>query len=231
MSPQGGYQPSPYPGNYPPQGGYQQSPGNYPPSQQPYQQSPVSQAPPSHGGLLSNCRGNKKALLIGINYFGQRGELRGCINDVNNIKSLIQSRGFMDDSSHMVILTEDQRDPRYQPTRENIIEGMLWLVSEARPNDSLFFHYSGHGSQEADHDGDEVDGSDETICPLDYKSAGQIVDDEMNAILVQQLPQGARCVLILSSFSVLLIHYLNFKADSDFRLLPLCNCTRSALHL
>ena len=96
----------------------------------------------------------------------------------------------------MVILTDDQRDPQFQPTRENIIEGMLWLVSGAQPNDSLFFHYSGHGSQEGDHDGDEVDGSDETICPLDYKSAGQIVDDEMNALLVQQLPRGARYVII-----------------------------------
>jgi hypothetical protein len=26
-------------------------------------------------------------------------------------------------------------------------------------------------------DGDEVDGYDETICPVDYQSAGQIVDD------------------------------------------------------
>ena len=179
--PQGGYQPSPYP-------------GNYPPTQQPYPQSPGSEALPSHGGLLSNCRGNKKALLIGINYFGQRGELKGCINDVNNIKNLIQSRGFRE--SAMVILTDDQRDPQFQPTRENIIEGMLWLVSGAQPNDSLFFHYSGHGSKTGDHDGDEVDESDETICPLDYKSAGQIVDDEMNALLVQQLPRGARYVII-----------------------------------
>ena len=27
----------------------------------------------SSDGVLSNCRGNKKALLIGINYFGQVG--------------------------------------------------------------------------------------------------------------------------------------------------------------
>ena len=34
----------------------------------------------------------KKALLIGINYIGQRGELKGCINDVHNIKDLLMSR-------------------------------------------------------------------------------------------------------------------------------------------
>lgn len=147
--------------------------------------------------MLSNCTGRKKALLIGINYFGQRGELNGCINDVRNVKNLIMGRGFHE--SDMVILTDDQRDPRYQPTRENIIQGMLWLVDGARPNDSLFFHYSGHGSQSSDHDGDEVDGSDETILPVDHKSAGQIVDDEMNALLVQQLPQGARLTAIFDS--------------------------------
>merc|ERR1712013_281397 len=212
---QGGYQPGPYPGNQPgpypgnqpgpypgsqpgPYPGNQPGPypGNYPPQEQPYPQGPQS---PTHGGLLSNCRGNKKALLIGINYFGQGGELRGCINDVNNIKNLIQTRGFSDDPSHMVILTDDQRDPQYQPTRDNIIEGMLWLVEGAQPNDSLFFHYSGHGSQSTDYDGDEVDGSDETICPVDYKDAGEIVDDEMNALLVQHLPRGARLTAIFDS--------------------------------
>ena len=95
-----------------PQHGYQQPPqypGAYPPPQQSY---PQTQASPSHSGLLSNCQGNKKALLIGINYFGTGGELRGCVNDVNNIKSLIRSRGFTEDQYHMLILTDDQRDPR-----------------------------------------------------------------------------------------------------------------------
>ena len=131
--------------------------------------------------------------MIGINYLGQKGELGGCINDVNNMKILLRRQGFNDNPYHMRILTDDQWDnARYQPTRSNIIEGMKWLVSGAQPNDSLFFLYSGHGSKKRDKDGDEVDGYDETICPLDYKSAGHIDDDEMNRILVQQLPKGAR---------------------------------------
>jgi hypothetical protein len=72
-------------------------------------------------------------------------------------------------------------------------------LSGAQPNDSLFFHYSGHGSQKQDEDSDEVDGYDETIVPVDAKSAGQIVDDEMNAILVRQLPNGARLTAIFDS--------------------------------
>lgn len=43
----------------------------------------------------------------------------------------------------MVILTDDQQNPKSQPTKQNILQAMHWLVKEARPNDSLFFHYSG----------------------------------------------------------------------------------------
>ena len=43
----------------------------------------------------------------------------------------------------MVILTDDQQNPMSQPTKQNILRGMHWLVKDARPNDSLFFHFSG----------------------------------------------------------------------------------------
>ena len=47
----------------------------------------------------------------------------------------------------------------------------------AQPGDAFFFHFSGHGSRVKDTDGDEADGWDETICPVDYDRAGMIVDD------------------------------------------------------
>lgn len=43
----------------------------------------------------------------------------------------------------MVILTDDQQNPMSQPTKQNILRAMHWLVKDARPNDALFFHYSG----------------------------------------------------------------------------------------
>ena len=43
----------------------------------------------------------------------------------------------------MVILTDDQQNPMSQPTKANILRAMHWLVKDAKPNDSLFFHYSG----------------------------------------------------------------------------------------
>lgn len=46
----------------------------------------------------------------------------------------------------MVILRDDSSlGQRQQPTKQNILEAMSWLVQGAAPNDSLFFHFSGHG--------------------------------------------------------------------------------------
>lgn len=99
-------------------------------------------APSNYSYQYSNCTGKRKALLIGINYFRQKGELKGCINDVRNLSNfLMQKQRFRRED--MVILTDDQRDPRSQPTRQNILRAMSWLVNGAEPNDSLFFHYSG----------------------------------------------------------------------------------------
>lgn len=43
----------------------------------------------------------------------------------------------------MVILADDQQNTMSQPTKTNILRAMYWLVKDARPNDSLFIHYSG----------------------------------------------------------------------------------------
>lgn len=99
-------------------------------------------APQGYTFQYSNCTGRRKALLIGINYFGQDGELRGCINDVQNVSAfLVERYGYKRED--MVILTDDQPNPVMQPTRANIIRALEWLVKGAQPNDALFLHYSG----------------------------------------------------------------------------------------
>lgn len=156
--------PQGYGGPPPPQGGWNQ----YPPPNQPpppgynsygYPQqnqqrqgwgAPPPSAPQSFGNgapqgytfQYSNCSGRRKALLIGINYFGQNGELRGCINDTKNMSTFLNER-YNYKWEDMVILTDDQQDQRKIPTRENILKAMQWLVNGAQPNDALFLHYSG----------------------------------------------------------------------------------------
>lgn len=213
---QGNYGPpqGPPPGNYgpppgaPPRqygGGNDSNRGN---SQSPYQlDGSVHQIPlaPQNFGQnsnmtfgYSNCQGRKKALLIGINYFGTKSELRGCINDVKNMSNFIVNRyGYKWED--IVILTDDQREMARVPTRENIIRAMQWLVKDARPNDSLVFHYSGHGGTTPDLNGDEELGLDDVIYPVDFERSGEIVDDDMHAIMVMPLPQGCKLTALYDS--------------------------------
>ncbi|KAL9116346.1 MAG: hypothetical protein Q9187_007130 [Circinaria calcarea] len=171
---------------------------NAPPPPPQSMQSFGNGAPQGYSFQYSACTGRRKALLIGINYFGQRGQLRGCINDVKNMSTYL-NENFGYAREDMVILTDDQQNPMSQPTKANILRAMHWLVKDAKPNDSLFFHYSGHGGQTPDLDGDEDDGYDEVIYPVDFRTAGHITDDEMHRILVKSLQPGVRLTAIFDS--------------------------------
>lgn len=76
---------------------------------------------------------------------------------------------------------------------------LYWLVQGCQPGDSLVFHYSGHGSRQRNYNGDEVDGYDETLCPLDFETQGMIVDDEINATIVRPLPHGVKLHAIVDA--------------------------------
>ncbi|KAL1874210.1 hypothetical protein VTK73DRAFT_537 [Phialemonium thermophilum] len=155
-------------------------------------------APQGYTFQYSNCTGRRRALLIGINYFGQEAELRGCINDVRNVSTfLIERYGYRPED--MVRLTDDQTNPVMVPTKTNILRALQWLVTDAQPNDSLFLHYSGHGGQTEDLDGDEEDGYDEVIYPVDFKEAGHIVDDQLHDLVVRPLRPGVRLTAIFDS--------------------------------
>jgi len=146
----------------------------------------------------STCDGNKKAVFIGINYAGSAAPLSGCHNDVENLHKFITEQWGYEDAEIKILLDNDE-DPETQPTRENIINALNWLVEGASQNDALFLHYSGHGGTQADTDGDEHDGTDETICPIDYQEAGMIVDDDLHAMLVKPLPKGCRLTVVFDA--------------------------------
>lgn len=141
--------------------------------------------------------GKMKALFVGCNYPGTKAELRGCINDVQKMKSLIsQMYGFPTNGASMMVLTDDGRGSG-MPTRANILNGLRWLADGARPGDCLFFHFSGHGAQQEDPNYMEEDGFDETICPTDFNSAGMIVDDEIFDLIVAPLPAGCKLTAVM----------------------------------
>ncbi|XWS51542.1 hypothetical protein CRYUN_Cryun12cG0185100 [Craigia yunnanensis] len=95
--------------------------------------------------------------------------------------------------------SEEETDPYRRPTKRSTRMALHWLVQGCQPGDSLVFHYSGHGSQQKNHTGDDVDGYDETLCPSDFESQGMIVDDEINTTIVRPLPHGVKLHAIIDA--------------------------------
>jgi hypothetical protein len=107
--------------------------------------------------------------------------------------------GFPQDN--VKLLTEDQNDSSKLPTCANIRRGLRWLLEGVQAGDQIFFAYSGHGAQVADASSEEDDGQDECLCPLDCVAPGGwpknlIIDDELNDLFSNQLPEGVNCLCI-----------------------------------
>ncbi len=131
----------------------------------------------------------KYAVVIGINYTGTGSQLSGCINDANNIKNFLVTKcNYSYNDIYMLI--DDGVGTR--PTKENILKSFDTLVAKATSEgcNELWLSYSGHGSYVSDANGDEADRRDETICPVDYESAGFIIDDLIYSRLAVRLPAG-----------------------------------------
>lgn len=140
-----------------------------------------------------------RALLVGINdYSASRFEVHGRVdkvadlhgthNDLADIRNMLQtSFGFAD--SDILELRDTEA------THRGILNAIDdWLIAGTQPGDRVFFHFSGHGAQIPDRDGDEQDQGDDGldeilvaadahcqigtgIHPLDCRQV--VVDDEI----------------------------------------------------
>lgn len=159
------------------------------------------------------------ALLIGINYPGTNAQLRGCINDIKSMFSMLQQHCgvekaiFLADEPEHLVTGQHAISPHLDsvdgdnaikfPTRNNIFEEMERVVKMANDvvaqgdKPFVFFHYSGHGGSTIDLSGDEVDHLDETLYPCDFATAGHIVDDDIRDKFLAKLPAEARCFLFM----------------------------------
>ncbi|CAL4894226.1 unnamed protein product [Urochloa decumbens] len=137
--------------------------------------------------------GEKRAVLVGINYPGTKAELKGCHNDVARMRrSLLERFGF--DEPGIRVLVDDGSGP--QPTGANIRRELARLVGDARPGDLLFFHYSGHGTRLPAETGQDDDtGYDECIVPCDMN----LITDQDFTELVQKVPQGCLFTIVSDS--------------------------------
>lgn len=134
--------------------------------------------------------GIKRALLVGINTYPS-APLRGCVNDVLAMEELLSNLyGF-----HNIRLLTDN-----EATTDNIRRELNALVDNAVSGDTIYFHYSGHGSQVLDSATDsdyEADGLDEIICPVDLNWRDKMItDDELKSIF-DRVPMGVNLTVTL----------------------------------
>jgi len=127
----------------------------------------------------------KRALIVGINYTGTGNTLKGCLNDAENMRVLLASRGF----------TEIKSVLEKEATTEGIKAGLNWLIADTAPGDVIVFHYSGHGSQLPS--SSEADGFEEIICPVDLNWLDKVITDNTLREVFDKVPNGVNTTLVL----------------------------------
>lgn len=147
--------------------------------------------------IIKNRINNKYALLVGINYTNTNYKLYGCINDANNVKTLlIDKYKFLEEN---IITLNDFSSQELLPTNNNIIREFTNLLKKANSGDQLVFLYSGHGSYILDKNNDELSGNDNVLIPLDaiYNYNKIIVDDQLKKIIDTNLKSGVKLFSLL----------------------------------
>ncbi|MBX3148914.1 caspase family protein [Candidatus Obscuribacterales bacterium] len=149
-----------------------------------------------------NGRAEKFALLIGINSYPTK-PLKGCVNDANSLKTILTRKFNFSDDYHIKTLLNEQAT---KSAIENAFE--THLVSNAKRLKSegkqgiFVLQFSGHGSRVPDVNGDEPDGWDETLCPVDTdldSSSHDLIDDEIESMLTVLTKYTDNVTLIIDS--------------------------------
>lgn len=151
----------------------------------------------------------KKALLVGINYQGTSSQLRGCVNDVNDLKNMLTSK-YNYSSSNILTLTDSQA------TKKNIMTRLTQLLQSSQSGETLFFSFSGHGYFWNDiYKKDEIDGKDELIVTVDNYA---IVDDELKYVIDTYLKENVTLITLFDnchSGTILDLPYQYYKGNQE----------------
>jgi metacaspase-1 len=127
---------------------------------------------------------SKRALIVAISQYDPASSWKTIhsTNDIPLVQGALQAQGFQD--IHVL------RDSAAKA--KGIQEAFQkYLIDPSRKGDIVVFHYSGHGQQITDDDGDEVDGYDEALVPYDapmnpgpgYDGSRHLRDDVLNDLL------------------------------------------------
>ncbi|MCS5711118.1 caspase family protein [Candidatus Berkiella aquae] len=136
---------------------------------------------------------NYYGLLVGINYVGTSNKLNGCVEDIEEMAKILQKGGVP--AKNIQVLSDDYEGVANAPTKDNILNALNSLVAKAKPDDIIFFHYSGHGTNSLGQQFfRKVEG--EAICALNNSEIELIADYELHNVIKKLVP-GARFVSAL----------------------------------
>lgn len=138
------------------------------------------------------------ALLVGINdYSPPVGKLRGCINDVEAVKTYLIDT-FGTDRLYLETLTDSDA------TRVNIIKLFRSHLNKAGADDVVLFHYSGHGARcraAKEFKRFYPDGWDEGLVCYDSRKSGgfDLADKELAVLLAEVSINNPHIAVLLDS--------------------------------
>lgn len=125
----------------------------------------------------------KRAFMVGISHYDtaltgyQWNNING-VEDINLIAPILKRQGFQ----ATTLLDE-------QATYDNITRQLSSFIKSTKKGDIVYLHFSTHGQPVEDLNGDEKDGWDEAIVPIDayklykkgkYEGKKHLLDDQLN---------------------------------------------------
>ncbi len=128
------------------------------------------------------------ALLVAVDEYldppASFSNLDGCVNDIQRIRKILESKKFGFKSSEILVLTNEQA------THAGFVRAFHdHLIARAGANTRVLFWYSGHGSRTPDASGvagAEADGQDSTLVLHDSRANGDVfdlTDDELHSLI------------------------------------------------
>ena len=125
----------------------------------------------------------KRAFMVGVSHYDtaltgyQWNNING-VEDINLLSPILKKQGF-----YLTTLLDEKA------TYQNITSQLSTFTKQTQKGDIVYLHFSTHGQPVEDLNGDEEDGWDESIVPIDayklykkgvYEGKKHLLDDQLN---------------------------------------------------
>ena len=166
----------------------------------------------------------RQALIVAIGNYGPSTgwDTIHSENDLPLIRESARQLGVPD--SGMLVLRNEQA------TFQGILEALGRMKASSRTGDFVYFHFSGHGQQKQDADGDEADGFDEALAPYDspmrfsasYRGERLLTDDHLREWIEDMRvilgPQGGLFITLDACHSGTATRGMGFRRGTPLRM-------------